>query len=137
VYAFRCISRRRKPRLLSGSEVWCLLIRSRQCHSGDVSADNDCMDERHRLATDIAKYFLASHREPPREDSRLFEDLQQFALEVLKTVRSRDTVPQAVDQKGTRLPGEIRGYWSASRPVHLCDCYVVRTHHGYSRDDRG
>ena len=47
-----------------------------------------------------------------------FEDLQQFALEVLKTVRSRDTVPQAVDQKGTRLPGEIRGYWPASRPVH-------------------
>jgi len=69
------------------------------------------MDERHRLATDIAKYFLASHREPTREDSRLFEDLQQFALEVLKTVRSRDTVPQAVDQKGARLPGEIRGYW--------------------------
>ena len=88
------------------------------CHSGDVSADNDRMDERHRLASDIAKYFLASHREPTREDSRLFEDLQQFALEVLKTVRTRDTVPQAVDQKGARLPGEIRGYWPASRPVH-------------------
>jgi len=52
------------------------------------------MDERHRLATDIAKYFLASRREPTREDSRLFEDLQQFALEVLQTVRSRDTVPK-------------------------------------------
>ena len=79
------------------------------------------MDERHRLATDIAKYFLASHHEPTREDSRLFEDLQQFALEVLETVGSRDSAPQAVGQKGARLPGEIRGYWPASRPVHRWD----------------
>jgi hypothetical protein len=52
------------------------------------------MDERHRLATEIAKHFLASHDEPTREDSRLFEDLQQFALEVLKTVGSGDSAPQ-------------------------------------------
>jgi hypothetical protein len=54
------------------------------------------MDERHRIATDIAKHFLASHDEPTREDSRLFEDLQQFALEALKTVRFGDSAPQAV-----------------------------------------
>ena len=53
------------------------------------------MDERHRLATDVAKYFLASHHEPTREDSCLFEDLQQFALEVLKTVGSGQDVPIA------------------------------------------
>jgi len=57
------------------------------------------MDERHRLATDIAKHFLASHDEPTREDSRLFEDLQQFALEVLETVGSVDSAPQAAGQK--------------------------------------
>jgi hypothetical protein len=57
------------------------------------------MDERHRLATDVAKHFLASHHEPTREDSRLFEDLQQFALEVLETVGSGDSAPQAAGQK--------------------------------------
>jgi hypothetical protein len=75
------------------------------------------MDERHRLATDIAKHFLASHHEPTREDSRLFEDLQQFALEVLKTVGSGDSVPQAAGQNDPRLLGEVRGY-CPTRPVH-------------------
>ena len=65
------------------------------------------MDELHRSAAEIAKHFLMSHHEPAREDSRLFEDLQQFALEALKTVR-----------RDTRLPGEVREYWPAGRPVH-------------------
>ena len=68
------------------------------------------MDERHRLATDIAKHFLASHDEPTREDSRLFEDLQQFALEVLETVGSGDSAPQAAGQKDPWLQNEARGY---------------------------
>jgi len=63
------------------------------------------MDESHRLATDIAKHFLTSRHEPTREDSRLFEDLQQFALEALKIVRSGDPVPQAGGQKGAWLRG--------------------------------
>jgi hypothetical protein len=69
------------------------------------------MDERHRLATHIAKHFLASHHEPTGENSRLFEDLQQFALEALKAVGSGDFTPQAAAQKGPRLAGEVRGYW--------------------------
>jgi len=52
------------------------------------------MDEPHRSATEIAKHFLGSHHEPVRADSRLFEDLQQFALEALKAVRSRGPAPQ-------------------------------------------
>ena len=86
---------------------------------GDMSAEVEItMDERHRLATDIAKHFLTSHNEPPREDSRLFEDLQQFALEALKTVTSGDSAPQAAGQKSGWLPGEICGYWPIRRPVH-------------------
>ena len=88
------------------------------CHSRDVSADNDRIDERHRLASDIAKYFLASHREPTREDSRLFEDLQQFALEVLQTVRSRDTVPKLSIRKVPGYRAKFAGIGPASRPVH-------------------
>jgi hypothetical protein len=76
------------------------------------------MDEPHRLATDIAKHFLASRDEPTREDSRLFEDLQQFALEVLKTVGSGDSAPQAVGQKDPWLANEARGYRPTSWPVH-------------------
>ena len=75
------------------------------------------MDELHRLATDIAKHFLTSHHEPTREDSRLFEDLQQFALEALKTVKSGEP-PQAAGQKDVWLPGEVRGSWLTRRPVH-------------------
>ena len=69
------------------------------------------MDYRQRLATDIAKRFLASHDEPTREDSRLFEDLQQLALEILKAVGPGDSAPKAAGQKGPRLAGEVRGYW--------------------------
>ena len=68
------------------------------------------MDELHRLAADIARHYLISAYRTSREDSRLFEDVQQFALEALKTVR--------LDQKDAWLPGEIRGYWPAMRPVH-------------------
>ena len=75
------------------------------------------MDERHRLATDVAKHFLASHHESTGEDSRLFEDLQQFALEVLKTGGSGDSAPQAAGQKDPWLPGEVRGYWPTRWPV--------------------
>jgi hypothetical protein len=57
------------------------------------------MDERHRLATDIAKHFLASHHEPTGEDSRLFEDLQQFALEALKSVGSGDLLRRLPPRK--------------------------------------
>jgi hypothetical protein len=76
------------------------------------------MDERHRLATDIAKHFLTSHHEPAREDSRLFEDLEQFALEALETVRSGNPESQAAGERGAWLPGEVRGYWPAQRAVH-------------------
>jgi hypothetical protein len=69
------------------------------------------MDELHWLAADIARHFLVSHHKSAREDSRLFEDVQQFALEALKTVRSGD-------RKGAWLPGELRGYWPTSQPVH-------------------
>jgi hypothetical protein len=79
------------------------------------------MDERHRLATDIAKHFLASHHEATNEDSRLFEDLQQFALEVLKTAGSGDSAPQAAGQIDPGLPGEVRGYWPTRWPVHSWD----------------
>jgi hypothetical protein len=104
----------RRPLKLVSSDT---LVPGR-CHSGDKSAEIEiAMDERHRLATDIAKHFLTSHHEPTREDSRLFEDLQQFALEALKTVRSGDPAPQAAGQKGAWLPGEVRGYWPTRRPV--------------------
>ena len=84
-----------------------------------MSAENEItMDEPHRLATDIAKHFLASHHESTRENSRLFEDLQQFALEILKTLGSGDSVPHTAGGKGARLPGEVRGYWAIGRPVH-------------------
>jgi hypothetical protein len=76
------------------------------------------MDERYRSATDFARHFLTCRHEPTREDSRLFEDLQQFALEALKTVRYGDPAPQAAGQKDVRLPGEVRGYWLTRRPVH-------------------
>ena len=86
---------------------------------GDRSAQIEiAMDELHKLASDITKHFLMSCHEPAREDSRLFEDLKQFALDALRTVRSRDPVPRATTQKIPRLPGEVRGYWPARRPVH-------------------
>jgi hypothetical protein len=68
------------------------------------------MDERHRLATDVAKYFLASHHEPTGEDSRLFGDLRQFALGVLKTAGSgAPASSQAAGQKDPALPAEVHG----------------------------
>jgi hypothetical protein len=76
------------------------------------------MDERHRMATDIARRFLASHHEPTGDDSRLFEDLQQFALEVLKTVGSGDSAPQAAGDRDPFLPGDVRRYWPIRWPVH-------------------
>jgi hypothetical protein len=92
---------------------------TRRCHSGDMSAEIEIpMDERHRLATDIAKHFLASRHEPTCEDSRLFEDLQQFALEVLKAAGSGDSALQAAGQKDSWLPGEVRGHWPTRWPVH-------------------
>lgn len=68
------------------------------------------MDELHRLAADIARHYLVSQYRPASEDSRLFEDVQQFALEALKAVRS--------GEKASWLPGEMRGYWRIKRSVH-------------------
>lgn len=66
------------------------------------------MDELHRLAADIARHYLVSQHRPAPEESRLFEDVQQFALEALQTVRSR--------RDGPWLAGEMRGYWPIMRP---------------------
>ena len=80
------------------------------CPSGDMSAEIEiAMDYRQRLATDIAKRFLASHDEPTREDSRLFEDLQQFALEILKAVGSGDSAPTGCGPE--RSPFSGRSSW--------------------------
>jgi hypothetical protein len=40
------------------------------------------------MASDVTRHYLSLNHEPAREDSRLFEDLQQFALAALESVRS-------------------------------------------------
>ena len=69
------------------------------------------MDELHVLSADVARSFLAEHFEPIDERSRLFEDLQQLALDALVTVRTGE---RAVKIKP---PGETRGYWREMRPA--------------------
>jgi hypothetical protein len=71
------------------------------------------MDELHRLAADIARHYLISPYRPTPDGSRLFEDVQQFALEALKAVR--------FGQKGPWLPGEMRGYWPIAPSVHMME----------------
>jgi hypothetical protein len=78
------------------------------------------MDELHRQAIDVTKHFLASCHEPAVEDSRLFHDLEQFALDALRTVKSRGSSTRKtaarITRKVSRMPGEVRGYWP--QPVH-------------------
>ena len=76
------------------------------------------MDELHRQAIDVAKHYLASCHEPVAEDSRLFQDLEQFALDALRIVKSRGSKTRKIVQKIPRLPGETRGHWPVRHPVH-------------------
>jgi hypothetical protein len=76
------------------------------------------MDELHKMANNITKNFLTSCHEQAREGSRLFEDLEQFALEALKTVRSRESAPRSTPLRDEWLPSGVRGYWPVRRPVN-------------------
>ena len=90
----------------------------RRRFAGDRSAHIEtAMDELHKMASDITKNFLISCHEPAREGSRLFEDLEQFALEALKTVRSREPALRSTGRQDDWLPGEVRGWWPVGRPV--------------------
>jgi hypothetical protein len=69
------------------------------------------MNDLEARSADMTRSFLASHLEVIDEDSRLFQDLQHLAKEVLATLRSQDK------ESGIRPAGELRAYWPAMRPA--------------------
>jgi len=58
--------------------------------------------ELHHLSASMARRYLASHHESINERSQLFEDLRQFALSCLSTVRVSRSVPTVIGNEVSR-----------------------------------